>query len=437
MNNHQIIIETLSPLHIGKGDSLTSVGEYVATSNRIRIIDQVHLRGLLEKKNLQKEYLAYILNYAKNTHVWDFFTDQQIEQEIQYTREFLLNANVFNPESNNILELATETCAQKYIPGSSLKGAIRTLVFAWCIGADNELKSKIERCIASHDDLYTIRKQILNEEEAILNKDFNLFRIEDSALVDDQHIVAEISKRQHLFGVKTEGLDNLRECIASGTKIRTAISLNPKAADSNLQWMNRDDLTGLFQVINTVMNQYIDHEIKLLGRSTHAIAKEVCNNLRELKKQQNQFGNDAALLRIGKGKAFIFQVILPMLSEKAQDRIMQLLVRDPEVRANYPKTRVLTESNQMFGWVKISMPEFSTDEITYFNNVVDNPVKGETKLKAYFLELKKVCLLYNGTFYPSLQLVNQLKETFKKGQEIEVTLQQLSNEGKIIQVKLG
>jgi CRISPR-associated protein Csm5 len=436
MNNHPIIIEALTPLHIGKGESLTSVGEYVATSNRIRIIDQIALRSILARKGIQKEYLAYILDYAKNTHVWDFFKSQNIENDIKYTRDFKLNANAFNPESNNILELATETCSKKYIPGSSLKGALRTLVFASCIGADTNLKNNIEHIISEKDNLYDIRKFILQAEEKSLNDDFYLFRVEDSSLVDDEDIVAEIAKRQHLFGIKTDGLDNLLECIATGTKIKTNITIIPEAENDNLKWMNSQSLTELFQAINLITEQYIDHEIKQLCNSAHEIAKELCKALKELKILLNKCGNQAAFLRLGKGKTFIFQVILPMLSFHSQEKIIRLLVQEPEARVNFPKTRVLTENNQMFGWVKISMPDLLLDESSFFDNIIQEPKLGVTKLKAYFLDVKKVSYKVNGVVYRDAQLINQFKKEFKKGQLIEVLVTQITKEGKINQVKI-
>ena len=84
MSNYPVNIKTLSPLHIGNGEKLTSVGEYVASNSTIRIIDQEHLRGLLDANDLSQDYLEYILNYEENTHVWDFFTNQKIEKTAFY-----------------------------------------------------------------------------------------------------------------------------------------------------------------------------------------------------------------------------------------------------------------------------------------------------------------------------------------------------------------
>jgi polyribonucleotide nucleotidyltransferase len=90
----------------------------------------------------------------------------------------------------------------------------------------------------------------------------------------------------------------------------------------------------------------------------------------------------------------------------------------------------------MFGWVKLTLPEFSIDEIKFYNNIIENPLKGVTKLKAYFLEMKKVCYMLNGVIYSDSQLINQFQKVYKQGQEIEVTVNQITKEGKINQVRI-
>ena len=112
------------------------------------------------------------------------------------------------------------------------------------------------------------------------------------------------------------------------------------------------------------------------------------------------------------------------------------MVKDEESRFNFPHTRVLTDDNQMFGWVKLSIPAVSLEEIRFYNNMVDNPEKGVTRLKAYFLEAKKACFMINGIVYNEIQLVNQFQKVCKIGEEIEVTVQQVTREGKINQVKI-
>jgi CRISPR type III-A-associated RAMP protein Csm5 len=435
MNNHTIFIQTLSPLHIGNGNTLTSVGEYVSTSQTVRIVDQERLLPLLKSKGIYEDYINYILNYAEHTHVWDFFTTHGMEKEIAYIREMPLNARLFNPESNNILELAIETGGQKYIPGSSLKGAIRTILFANCIASDHDLKSEIEK-IVKHDKLNDIRKLIEKIEDEVLKKTCQHVWVEDSKPVGNDKMVVEIAKRVHLFGVQTDGLDNLRECIGVDVAIKTTLSMEESRLDDDFGFLKQNDLTGLFQVINRVTETYIDHEIKLLKSSSEPLAREIIQSLTSFKAQIAASKDQSAIMRLGKGKTYIYQVILPFLSIPSQQKIIELMVGNEEKRINFPRTRVLTDHNSMFGWVKISMPEFSVEDITFFNNVVENPEKGVTKIKAYFLEMKKVCFMHNGLVYREVQLVNHMQRPYRKGEEIEVTVQQITKEGKINQVKI-
>jgi len=430
---HQIIIQTLSPLHIGNDHKITSVGEYIATSDNISIIDQYQLNKLFESDNeLRKRYIKLILEKKENTNIWEYFKNEEITDKIVYSKVVRLNAFGFNPESNNLLELAIETNGEKYIPGSSLKGALRSLVFAYLISKDDMLKKEIEEIILEKDnDLGEIKSKVLRIEKRELDHVFENIIIEDSETVENNSIIIEVSKRIHLFGIDTGGLDNLRECINEGVKIKTNIKVMNAVSNRYLSFINNDDLIEFFKIISSLMNNYIEFEIGLLEKSTSEIATKLIKNLEDIKTKIVNPENEGAYVRLGKGKTYLFQVILPFLSEESRKRIIKLKVKDETRRENYPQTRVLNYANQMFGWVKLGLPE-----IVYFNNQVENPKQDVTKLKAYFLEPKKVCLIYNGTFYPSLQLINPLKTTFKKRQEIEVILHQMSNEGKITQVKL-
>ena len=127
-HKHNLIITTLSPLHIGNGNSLTSIGEYFATNDNIHIVDSEELLELLQEK-LSNDYLKTILEDGKQTRAWDFLKDKGIKQP-PALKSIHFNAPVgFDTNSNNTLELAIETDGLKYIPGSTLKGALRNLLF--------------------------------------------------------------------------------------------------------------------------------------------------------------------------------------------------------------------------------------------------------------------------------------------------------------------
>jgi len=354
MIKHQINICLKTPLHIGNGDKLTSVGEYIATNHKIRIIDQEHLISLLDKKGSRQKYLDFIINHAENSNVWSFFINEGIEKYIKFIREIPFNTiDSFNPASNNLLELAIETCGHKYIPGSSLKGAIRTIIFTDLISKDRSLKSNIENIIRSTPDLLNIKKKLKKIEDDRLNVALHFLQIEDSQPATDDDVVVETAKRVHLFGVKSEGLDNLRECIGINARMKTVISIQDQLLNNEFNYLKTNEATGLFNVINRITENLIDYDISLLKKSNSEHAKIIIKSLGEIKNQASSSNGQSALLRLGKGKSFFFQVILPFLLESAQKRIINLMGKDREGLTRFPQTRVLSGHNLMFGWITL------------------------------------------------------------------------------------
>lgn len=437
METVKINIQTLTPLHIGSGKSLTSVGEFVCTNNAVQILDQEKLNELLNREKLNDAYTDYILNYSVNTHVWKFFADKGISGELSYIREIPLHAEVFNPDSNNILELAIETKGSKYIPGSSVKGAIRTLLFAHSIANVPEIRNRVEGIINKEDKLEYIRKEINKVEEDIFNEDFNCLRIEDSALIADEDLIVEIAKRTHLFGIKTDGLDNLRECINSKVTIETAFTLNNKATGVESDWINSSDFSGLFTKLNYCSLAVIEHELKLLKSSTHAAAVILTEKLKSLGQKIADSKGKYAVVRLGKGKTFFFQVILSVLKENHRSKILDLLLHENDEKiANYPKTRVLNDTNDMFGWVMIEKEKAPVIEMPLVNNVINVLEKDVTELKARCTGEKTVSVIINGQQLDNVQLVNKYKQPIETGDTIEVLVTQITKEGKLNQVKL-
>ncbi|MCF6184849.1 MAG: hypothetical protein L3J56_09560, partial [Bacteroidales bacterium] len=98
----------LSPIHIGNGNSLTSIGEYIVAGSNVRVIDQEFLYETLKENKLTKDYIDHITAKGVNTNIWEFFRDKKIEKDLKYEREIALNVPDFNPESNNLLELGAK-----------------------------------------------------------------------------------------------------------------------------------------------------------------------------------------------------------------------------------------------------------------------------------------------------------------------------------------
>ncbi len=430
----------LTPVHIGNGHSITSIGEYVSSKNSIRIINQEKLNKLLNSKGLYDDYLKHILSEQQNANIWNYFVEQGIENDIAYDNEYRFNApDDHNPENNSLLELHIKTAGKKYLPGSTIKGTVRNSIFAYCISEDYKLKEKLENIINSANSLWKIKERINDIEKRLLDSLFKNIRPEDTGSIDEENTIVEVSGRQHLFGTNTEGLGTLKECIAENTEINTVLTIKhdeEKLPAQYLSFFSDDNTIGLFNAINNVTLKYIEFEISLLKESTDGIAKVLLEFLYNMQTEIKRLKNNECVLRMGKGKTYFFQTILPFLSHQSMDKVLNLMVKDDEKRRNFPQTRVLTGKNRFFGWIKITTKEKeapAVSEIT--DNIVEKPDLTKTVLTAYIIDDHNVYLKYNGELYEKVQLINKYLN-FEKNREIKVLLWQMTKKGRINQVKI-
>ncbi len=144
--NFEVQLTALSPLHIGNGRQLSSTGEYFAEGSQIHILDNDALMLHLQQEKQLKPYIEIIntqginfdyiaalqklLGCGKKEEVYKLLKNEYSRHALQlYTRKGDTDTKQgFNPESNNILRSHIRTNELAYIPGSSLKGAVRTAI---------------------------------------------------------------------------------------------------------------------------------------------------------------------------------------------------------------------------------------------------------------------------------------------------------------------
>lgn len=432
---HNIDITILTPVHIGSDKKLTSAGEYIATNNSIQIIDQNSINNIfIEDKELRNLFLNEILEKGVNVNIWEFFKNHKVEDKFKFSRINNLNAKDFNPDSNNILELAIETNGNKYIPGSTLKGVIRTIFFAYLIKKDTCIQNAIEKIIEENQRLNIIKDEALKLEKKLLDSKFGKIIFEDSSGIDNQYIEMEIAKRVHLFGVDTEGLDNIRECISKEAKLNFRLKIKDQKVNE-LECFWEPELKSVFKIINDINKDYINYEIELLKKSKSSIAKKISENFNFILKEIEESESYQAFIRLGKGKTMFFQIILPFISEISRDKILNLIIKDDD-KSNFPSTRIVNDFDEIFGWVMLSLNGLKKKELVLVENFCEDVQVGKT-IKVNYIAPKIVSFKLNGIVYESVQLVNPLKRTFEKYEVVKVDIAQTNKEGIIKIVKIN
>lgn len=238
---YRMSLTTLSPVFIGSGEELNK-SMYVYNDNEIMIIDEKKLiKELLLRKGLYESFLKgcssgdlNLTNFLeKNLHG---YKDIDI-----YKYKIKSYSNIkTNGKFNNINTFIKSSNGKPYIPGSSIKGAIRTAIIA------NEIYHNKEKYIKTPiDNLKKLEnialKNIFSKYSNIFNKNnkieispnilFKFLYVSDSNEVNLDNLFIG---KQHDFSTKGNKLNELpifMEFIKPETKFNFSISIDKSVID--------------------------------------------------------------------------------------------------------------------------------------------------------------------------------------------------------------
>lgn len=155
IETYKITARTLSPVHIGSGEKIGKKEYwYNKKKGQVGILDmQAFYKGLTEKK-LLNEFMNYML-FEKKQLLYQWINTEKITQkELEKWSKYILNARDAEIESNknrDILLFCKNAYGMPYIPGSSIKGALRTCLLTAQIL--KKLKKNPEEYRAEKDEI--------------------------------------------------------------------------------------------------------------------------------------------------------------------------------------------------------------------------------------------------------------------------------------------
>ena len=365
--NYKIEMETLTPVHIGSGEKAIFGLDYYLEGTKVIFID---LPELIEAVN--KEEMERLSRSIKQMKIKDIkFMVKKYGKEL-YTIEN--KADTRRREIDTILKTHG---GYVYIPGSSLKGAIRTSLIYDRIGEEEE-KRKISG-IAKHE---RISKKIANEKisdiegamESILKKNVSGKEIDmlSSLIIRD----SEVKKVDECTSVCTLNISISEGAFAHSQLIEV---INP-----NVKFEGKISIKGTvisIEKIKDAANKFasaiIGHEKKIYGNylkwwsrkegiKTESLLK-IYENLGE---EMENLGKNDFLLNLGRHSGHHIKTGWSTFDELLFDKgtseeIADLLrIKFPpkkkKVREPFPKTRraIMERGNlKPLGWVKVRVYE--------------------------------------------------------------------------------
>lgn len=269
LKTYKIVLTVKSPVFIGAGVSIEKK-EYVFDTLRKKVkIPHLHKMFLgLKKMGRLKQYEEYMLDGRDD--LIRFFSKAGIAQATYDTwMKYELDAGdaVFEDRSKKEIHLFTkDAMGLPFIPGSSLKGALRTAILNQYFFENEPERSKYEK-ILNDVDISNQRNKLLGEEAKSIETDafMKLNRISNKPrdILNDWMAAVKVSDSKPLklddlvlcqkldMNIKGElkPMPILRECLKPGTVVEFTLTL-----DDSLYEISKEQI--LFAIKNSYQHQY-------------------------------------------------------------------------------------------------------------------------------------------------------------------------------------
>lgn len=461
-------LKTITPIFIGtnQANELSPYSDFIQETDKVILIDQSKLEKAFESKpNLIDEFvknIRYSMDKSKTRSDFDLkeFLDNNFGDINQFKKYELPSGTDLGKTK---IRRFISTNGFPFIPGSTIKGALRTAIFYdWLINSEIG-KQKFNNFINSIQDLLISKKRRIELEEKkkiiklLDNKEFS----ELKSLPNQKEIekkLNELLNEQMLFGTQRNNptgfdarhlkvsdtekftISNISisklvriklkhesevsplpsEIVDENTETSFNFTIEKSFKQNSLFFFNSCSISDLFRILNQFSTASIDYEINTY-KSFHIKQKSkisdeitnysnVINFYEELKKFIIKSNNRYAIIRLGSGKTYFDNSIGIAIYNKDAETFQQFrelleLGKNPQtkklVQGNFPTTRTLVESTSLpIGWILIQ--EFNNNIIDLTNIYTTNAVKKKFESES---EKSKTSEIVNPQFQQNRQSV--------------------------------
>lgn len=356
----RIKIETITPVHIGNGNSLLQDDEFVTFNNE----DDVFCAGIIDMHKI-----ANLLSYEKIARfvagggkVTSLLKNYDIEDYCSRIDFITCNSELIEKGRNVLAEQIHNGMGNPYIPGSSIKGAIRSAVLPYL------MKSTHFNFVV--DKKSDVEKKIFGEE--IVNEFMRFIQVGDANFDDAEEIITSVynlskNKPFTLPRVLSECID--KELMGEfSLKIKSELNQFCVTRNSSVKQIPEQmkNISGLFTIINTHSQKLINDEIEFWKMRTKNITdqdilsdiKKYTDDLACTLEEFNKIDAKSCILRLGfgSGKTFITGALNETWDELQGNKSYTQIISD-----NYSKARRIVNDFEndsdvfmSFGFVKLT-----------------------------------------------------------------------------------
>lgn len=229
LQEYTLTLTTKAPVFIGSGVVYGKM-DYIfdAVRKTVSFIDQTRFFQLLIDRDLIDKYESFILNKRPSDTIQYFLKnicklDAKTINSLIVNRVSAADALDENHSLKEIQAFIRRADGRAYIPGSSLKGCLRTVLLTNMLLRDSNKVYPIN--IKQLESKYLHTLQITNKQSDMVNSVMRGISISDSEPIDEKNMI--LASKIDSF---PDGFENrinvVRQCIAPETKITFRLTLD-------------------------------------------------------------------------------------------------------------------------------------------------------------------------------------------------------------------
>jgi CRISPR-associated protein Csm5 len=401
LRTYRIRLETLSPVFVGVGgkETLSPYTDFVQVGRELIYLDPRKLEGMLATRSeLMDAFVAGVRTGMDPSGTRSEFDLAQFIRERLATQPEVLalrRVPVCGQIGRNQVERHIHNAGRPYIPGSSLKGAMRTaILYTWLLeheegqrfltalaDAVRQLWSAHGRYVSDSVPGWLVHKtreelQRFSEERlfgplqsrdaAFRGPELRFLRISDTEPLPRELLRVERVSR---FKLRDASLVSPQwsEVLPEHVETTFSLTIEPATVRPGLEFLNELSLDGLLRRLKRFAADNLEHELNVLDEHESVEAlNEIYNVYVGLIEQSAPA--DACLLRVGRGKTYFDNSLGLALWQQDRELFQQFrkllgLGQNPRTRklvlGRFPTTRSYVaehgEPALPLGWVKLTI----------------------------------------------------------------------------------
>lgn len=365
-------MEIISPTVVTSGNNI----------NRFEVIydrkkDSVHVMDIMKIINSNRRYLDTILTFDysnRDFRLGDKLREIGINDYSKYIK-YTLTLNGTNFKLSNIKEI-TKTAGRPYVPGTSIKGAIRTSLTRM-LNKQQDYINSLNAVANNRDNEKNPEKKADDRAEDRIfgspnNSPFRFLRISDTEVKDCSDLelydvkVMNICNGKVKWYTRNGNIDNVNdatsiyvEAFREGTVLEGQLSYGFFEVFKNVNVAREEikNINVIEDMVNKIqrdVNSYIDREIEFYSKYRVNELVRFYKDLKNIRLNTNEF-----IIQIGFSTGYLPKAVVRDIDD--QFLIKFKVIFKGKVRDMFPKTRKVTIKNgeiyKPLGWVKIKLIE--------------------------------------------------------------------------------